>query len=263
MPSNNQVTSKYYMGQGVLLIAPRLADGLPGGFTNVGNVSDLKIGLKTNVVEHKETSTGARGIDKRLTTEISCDVTATLESINSDNLAMAVRGSLSEVVAGSVSTTPEEVKVYLGKTSSLKNIKVAVTEVKTTGGTPVVLLAGTDYTVNDEAGSINFAATIAGVVDGDVVEVKYTYAKQSKIESMTQGMLEYVLRFEGLNTAETNPDGSYKSVVVQIHRFASDPLKELALITDKIGDISLAGSALADLTKGASESKYFTEWVEA
>ena len=56
-----------------------------------------------------------------------------------------------------------------------------------------------------------------------------------------------------MNTADEN-----KPVVVTVHKFSSDPLKELALISDKLNDITLEGTGLADLTRPAGVSKYFS-----
>jgi hypothetical protein len=259
---NNGVVTKYFSGQGILLVAKKdPTTGKPLGFRNVGNVSDLKISPKTSVLDHKESSTGARGIDKRITTEISCDVSAQLESIDKDNLAMALRGSVTDVTAGTV--TAELFTAYLGTTSALENISVSAVILKGTGAKSTdTYVVDKNYTVNAESGSINImsaaAQTAAGagiliIEEGDDLSVAYAFAAQSKVESLTDASQEYVLRFEGLNTAEGN-----KACIVDIYRFSPNPLKELALINDKLGDITLEGPALADMTR-TTGSKYFSE----
>ena len=76
----HQVTEEYFSGQGVVLVAARDVNGNPKGFRPVGNVPNLAIKNATTVLEHKESTTGARGTDKRLTTEVkvSLEVTATV-----------------------------------------------------------------------------------------------------------------------------------------------------------------------------------------
>lgn len=264
MSAKNLVESRYYSGQGALLIAERDATtGKPKGFTHVGNVPDLKVSISVSVDEHKESTTGQRAVDKRRTTETKVNVSATLESLNKDNLAKALRGTAAAVAAGSA--VDEPVTAYLGKTVALEHVKVSTVVVKSTDETPVTYEADKNYTVNAEAGSINIltaaqqtaAGAAVNIEDAEALEVSYAYAAQETVEAMTEAAKDYHLRFEGMNTTEDN-----KAVVVEIFKFSSDPLKELSLIGDGIGQMTLEGSAQADLTR-LTGSKYFREILEA
>lgn len=236
----------YYSGQGVVLLAERDAQGKPTGFVPVGNVSDLKITVSTSVLEHKESHTGQRGTDLRLTTETKCALSMTMENFVADNLARVSRGVATKVAAATI--TAEAVKAYLGKVVSLAHIKVSSVVVKDGATT---LVEGTDYFVNADAGSIKFADTITGVADGDTLTVDYQFAEQHVVEGLTQGAKELYMRFEGLNTAEEN-----SPVVVEVFKFSTDPFKELALIGDTVQSFVLEGSVLADTTRSTG-SKYF------
>ena len=264
MPAQNLVESRYYSGQGALLIAERdAATGKPKGYSHVGNVPDLKLTISVSVDEHKESTTGQRAVDKRRTTETKVGVSATLESLNKENLAKALRGTASTVAAGSM--VDEPVTAYLGKTVALSHVKVSSVVVKDAATGLITYEADKNYTVNPEAGSINILTAAeqtargasASIADEDDLEVSYSYAAQETVEAMTEAAKDYCLRFEGLNTAEDN-----KAVVVEIFKFSSDPLKELALISDSLGQMTLEGSAQADLTR-TSGSKYFRELLEA
>lgn len=263
MPAQNLVESKYYSGQGALLIAERdSVTGKPKGYTHVGNVPELKISISVSVDEHKESTTGQRAVDKRRTTETKVSVSATLESLNKDNLAMALRGTAASVVAGTV--TDEPVTAYLGKTSALEHIKVSAVVVKDAATGLITYEENKNYLVNAEAGSLTIlsAAEQTGrgaaeqISDGKALEVSYSYAAQETIDAMTGAAKDYCLRFEGLNTADNN-----RAVVVEVFKFSSDPLKELSLIGDDLARMTLEGSAQADLTR-ASGSKYFREVFE-
>ena len=175
----------YYSGQGVVMLSQRDEDGLPTGFIPVGNVSDLKISVAVSTLEHKESQTGQRATDLRLTTETKCSLSMTVENFIAANLADALRGSSAAVVAGSVTDAP--IKARLGKIVALEHVKVSTVAVKD-GATPLV--SGTDYTVNEEAGSIKFASTITGVTDGDALTVSYSYAAQTKVDALTEGAKE-------------------------------------------------------------------------
>lgn len=236
----------YFSGQGIVMLSTYEQDGSLSGYVPVGNVTDLKISVSTSVLEHKESKTGQRSVDLRLTTETKCALSMTLESFSPENLARVSRGDMSSVVSGSVTGTP--IKARLGMIVALPHIKVSSVVVKDGATT---LVAGTDYNVNADAGSIQFASTITGVTDGDTLTVDYSYAAQSKVDALTQGSKTYALRFEGLNTAAENTP-----VVVEVFRMSADPFKELALISDAVQSFVLEGSVLADGTR-TTGSKFF------
>jgi hypothetical protein len=65
----------------------------------------------------------------------------------------------------------------------------------------------------------------------------------------TQPLPERWVRFEGLNTADSN-----KEVVIDLYRVAINPTKELSVIGNDLMKFELSGQVLADLTKSASGS---------
>jgi hypothetical protein len=79
----------------------------------------------------------------------------------------------------------------------------------------------------------------------------YTYTAQTVTNALTTPLADTWLRFEGLNTMDTN-----SPVVVEVFRFQVDPLKELALISDTVGQMVLEGTVLRDSLR-ASGSNYF------
>lgn len=320
----------YYSGQGVVMAAERDAQGNPKGFEAFGNVSDLKITVATSVLEHKESHTGQRGTDLRLTTETKCSLSMTVENFIAKNLASALRGTATKVAAGNA--TGVALKAYLGKIVALPHIKVSSVVLTGAGALTAYSNDATpyDYMVNPDAGSVKFndgsvvalanlgvaatavtvgsttvitvtntaavgdavwlsgftgadAAGLNGksaqitarsgtqitvnidttgktitatgspkvVFDGQAITAAYSYIEQVRVDALTEGAKELYLRFEGLNTAEDN-----SPVVVEVFKFNTDPLKELALIGDGVQQFVLEGSVLADSSK-TTGSKYF------
>lgn len=247
----------YFSGQGEVLIAERNADGTNGGFIVLGNVPDLKLAIAPSVLEHKESRSGNRSTDKRLQTELKVTASITLENLNSANLGIALRAAANDIEGDDVTAHPA--KVHLGKIISLPHADVSAVAVKK-GATVLVAYTNEatpyDYKLNGPMGSIQWAATptTSGLLEGDAVAIDYTYGDQKQVEALTNAAKDYVLRFEGLNTADEN-----KPVIVEVHRFSADPLKELALISDTIGQFVLEGSVYPDATKGDGLSKYFRQ----
>lgn len=325
--------SFYYSGQGVVLAGKRGVDGKPLGLIPFGNVSDLKLGLALTNLEHKESQTGQRATDLRLTTETKATLTMTVENFIAANLASALRASVDEVVGASV--TDAVMKAYPGKVTPFEHIKVSAVTAKVatvamtpfsnattpydfkvnmdsgsiqwndgsivamdklgvvvtavtvgattqitvpnnlTAGSKVSLrgftgadagdLNGKTFTVSSANGTsfviplvttakvITVAASTFATWDGMPATVSYTYVDQNLVNAMTESSQELYLRFEGLNTADGN-----NPVVVDVFKFSTDPLKELSLIGDGVGQFVLEGNVLADSLR-ATGSKFFAQ----
>jgi formyltetrahydrofolate synthetase len=253
----------YYSGQGVVLIGDRDENtGKPIGLIPVGNVSDLKITIATTVIEHQESQTGQRGIDLRLTTQVKAALSMTMENFNAKNLATALRGTATAIAAGSV--TAEAVQGHRGQVLPLEHMKVSTVVVHQASTALTAWVDDAtpwDYKVNADAGSIELngdSTSFAGLVASTdttllSLTVDYAYAAQNEVDALTSGMVNKYLRFEGLNTADTNAP-----VVVEVFKFSVDPLKEMAMISDTIQQFVLEGNVLADPLR-TSGSKYFRE----
>ncbi len=337
----------YFSGQGTVLIGERNAAGKATGLVPVGNVSDLKIAIATQVLEHKESYSGARGIDLRLTQETKATLSATLESFNSYNLGVALRGATTMRNAGT--STTEAMNVWFGKVVALAYPNWTAAPSAVRQGTQSLTAyvndsTAWDYKYNAAAGSIQFndgrngsvkAASLASTanagatalstpfasvsgssltltfaaapgssadigktcmvqnltdasnkvngrafkitartattlvldleetgisvtgsgaafaaIEGGAGDITYTYGASNLVQALTAGEVSRWLRFEGLNTADSNA-----SVIVDVFKFSVDPLKELSLISEGIGQITLEGNVLADPLQGTS--KYF------
>lgn len=255
-----ETQSTYFSGQGIVLLGDRQTTGKGTNFVPVGNVADLKIDIATSVIEHKESQSGARGIDLRLTTEVKANMTMTMENFIPENLAIALRGSATTKAGASV--TAEAGKVALGMVMPLANIGVTAVVVKKVAAVLVLYVAGTstavdgewDYKLNADAGSIMWAAVpkTAGLITGDTIIVDYTYAAQKVVDALTAAASEKYMRFEGLNTADGN-----SPVIVEVFRFLTDPLKEMSLISATVQQFALTGTILLDAVQPGS--KYFKQ----
>lgn len=249
--TNSCVTNQYFSGQGSVLIATKdPVTGEPEGFRPVGNVSALTIGVETTVFQHKESCTGTRGIDKEIVQEVIVTIAMTMESIDDDNLALALYGTTTPVVGAS--PTDELLTAQHDKWVALDNIKVSAVVVGDDAVPTITYVLDTDYELNEETGSIKVLSTGA-ITDLQVVFVDYTHAAYDQIEAIISSAApERWIRFEGLNTADgDNP------VVIDIYKGSIQPLAELALINEELAEMVVEASALTDPTR-ATGSQYFT-----
>ena len=85
--------STYASFQGRVYLGKRDAAGLPIEVRSPGNVAELKLSLKTDVLEHYESQTGQRTLDHRMVKQKSATVNLTIEEFTKENLALALYGN--------------------------------------------------------------------------------------------------------------------------------------------------------------------------
>lgn len=231
-----------YSGQGRLLIADRLSNGNPGPFRDIGNVSKLDISLTTEIKEHKESRSGQRLTDQRLITAKKASASFTMDSFVKENLAMAFFGAFNTVASGTVTNEVLPTGLVANDIVKLANIKCSSIVITDSAGSPATLVQGTDYIVTSaDHGSIQILS-VAGKTQP--LKAAYSYAGNTNVNMLSQGLTEKFLRFEGLNTADAN-----KPVLVELYRFLFDPLKTLNLISDDFQTFDMVGSPLYDETR--------------
>jgi len=232
----------YFSGQGKVFVAP-LVNGLPGEFRWVGDVPDFKPSFDTNKIEHKESYTGQRLLDKVITTENKAKVSAELDDWSKENLALAVRGKTNTIASGTVTAVAPDTSpaaLVAGSIWALKHQKVSAVVIKDSSGAPVTVDSA-DYTVDADFGTVT-ALDVTGYTLP--LKAEYSFASVDNIAFFTQPIAEVTIRFEGVNTADNN-----KKVLAEIYRVALDPTKDLGLISNDLGKFQLEGNALVDPTK--------------
>lgn len=81
--------SYYASFQGRVYLGERNINGEPINVRSPGNVADLSLSLKTDVIEHYESQTGQRAVDLRLVKQKSATVALTIEEFTKENCAVS------------------------------------------------------------------------------------------------------------------------------------------------------------------------------
>ncbi len=234
--------SYYASFQGRVYLGKRDVNGLPIEVRSPGNVADLKLSLKTEVLEHFESQSGQRSLDHRMIKSKSATITLAIEEFTKENLALALYGTHVTTAGGSVTDEPVGGAVpMVGDRYFLAHPKVSDLVVKDSAAAPATLALGTQYTADTDFGALQFLDA-TGLVPP--FRASYAFGDVSEIGIFTQPLPERFLRLEGFNTAQGNA-----RVLVELYRVAFDPLKELALISNEYNKFELEGSLLADSTK--------------
>lgn len=241
--------STYASFQGRVFLGKRDPLGNPINVRSPGNVAELKLALKTDVLPHYESQTGQRTLDHRMVKQKSATINLTIEEFTKENLALALYGNY--VTSASSTVTDEPVggaTPVVGDRYFFAHAKVSSLVVKDNAASPKTLTAGADYTAELDFGAIQFLRLDDGGVSPVAYtapfKVSYAYGEITEIGIFTQPLPERYLRLEGLNTAQDNA-----KVLVELYRIAFDPLKEMSFISDEYNKFELEGSLLADTSK--------------
>lgn len=225
----------YFRGQGKLKVAILDSNGAITGYTQVGNVSSLKLDPKVTWIEHREDMSGYRQLDLMIPNEQSLGVAFDLEVANAYNLQLALYGTTS---ANSASTTFSGVAVN-AVTAGLDYVfgkaGATVTAVVDSSASPKTLVAGTDYLVNTD-GTITVLNTTGFTMPLLVSGTQNAYSSVGILNKPSQ---EIAVLFEGLNTAN-----SRKPVVINIGRVMLNPAKSIEVLGKDLVKFQLDGQAL-------------------
>lgn len=133
---------------------------------------------------------------------------------------------------------------FTGADAALLNNKLAT----------VLTNTGTVITVDiDTAGKTITATTAKCCFEGQAATVDYTTSGFNQVDAMTEAAKEIWVRFEGLNTQDSN-----NPVVVNVFKVQLDPPKDIPMINEGIASYTVEGSALSDATR-TTGSKFFSE----
>lgn len=237
-----------YMGKGTVYLRARSGGG---GLMPIGNCSQLELSVETDSVTQPDYTSAGGGNANEIDRVSDVGMAITMLELKPANLAMALRGTASELEG----TTHDDERhtAYVGGLVALSrnpDTTKTVTVVQDPDSAAVTLTEGTDYDLS-RAGILILEN--GAVIDGDTIGVTYESMDADVVEAMTNAGDEYELVFDGLNEAESG-----RPVTVRAHRIKWSPTSGLALIGDDFGELPLEGSVLSDSSiTGQGVSRYF------
>jgi hypothetical protein len=231
----------YFSGQGRVYIATRDSNGNPQALRWLGNVPELKVSLNVETIEHKESYSGQRLTDLSLIKGKDGEFSCAIEDFSIENLELTLYGQTSSVTAGTVTNEALPTGAVVGGIYLLANQFVSAVVVKDSAATPATLTAGTHYKVHAEQGAIEILNV--GTFT-QPFKVDYSYGAAKRLAMFKTAQPEVWLRFDGLNTADSN-----KRVIVDLYRVVLNPSKDFSLIGEELQKFDLSGRVLADVTK--------------
>ncbi|WP_127158488.1 hypothetical protein [Xanthomonas arboricola] len=237
-----------YLGSGKVLIREF---GAAAPFEEVGNVSALNFSPQTNTITLADSTKPGGGTRNRVDRVTEVQMAYTFHDFAPGNFARALRGTVTTVAAGNVVAEP--VVAYPGGFIPLARRATAITSVKNPAGT-TTYDAGADYELRDGGLFIPADSDIPAPVNGAAnLIIAYSHGAAKRVEALTTSQKQYEVLFLGLNEARSG-----KEVRVHAHKVSGGVMAQLGLIGEEYGSGEVTGALLADTSKGAGLSQYFT-----
>lgn len=242
------MAKQYFNGQGKIYIGARDSNGNPLAMKYLGNCPEFKFSLDESVLEHKESTSGLRLTDLRLSTELTAATSMTLEQLDAENLNLLLFGA--SVTQATTAVTAETLlgsdTPTVGDTFLLASQNVAALVITDSTGSPITLVAGTNYEANLATGQVTLLdVTTSGPFTGPLKAAYTRTGATVRTKLFGTAAQEYWLRFSGVNTAVSGSP----AVMVDLYRVRLSPTQDMGLITDDVAQFALEGSVLADVTK--------------
>jgi hypothetical protein len=238
----------FYYGQGRLSIAVRDAvTKALGKWAWVGDVSAFSAKPTTQMIQHRESYSGNNSLTRNIAHQRDLALDWTFSEFRPENLATALYGTNITVATGTVTAESLGATVAVGdeiRTAHPGISALVVTD--STSGTPLVLVAGTDYIVDLTFGRIDIL-NIGTYVQP--FKAAYSYAKRTDTGIFTAVQPDISVLYEGINLAQSNA-----GVIAEYYKVAPAPLTELMHITtgNDTAGMAIMAQALLDSTKPAS-----------
>ena len=273
--SNNTGTTQtadYNLGRGIIFISPLdSTSGLPVDYRDLGNAPSFSLSIDVEELIHQSSRAGLRTVDKRLVISQTVNFSFVLEELSAENLALFFSGaavsSTNPAIAG-ITAYDFTDSAVLGRWYSIYNqttgeraldIDTAtVTVTRDPSGTPVVLVLGTDYTVDIEMGMIFTLPSSVTLIPGDTLELVLAADAGAAVTTQTRGLttsgVDYALKFIGENPADND-----QRFEVELHSVQVNADGDFSLISESdLTQMPFTGTAQQNQSWLDSNSKTMT-----
>ncbi|WP_218241519.1 hypothetical protein [Comamonas fluminis] len=244
----SKTVETYFYGQGRVFSRPFGSVG-NSGWGWWGDVSALTFGGTDETASHKESYSGQKSEVRSFSIGGECTIKLTAHQIDPDKLAQHLRGTITEIAAGSVTGELFPNPVAVGDVIKLdKPYNVSELVITDSSGAPVTL-DPEHYDAFLEHGSIELLSlpTAPGLTQPFKAAYKQAGARQVAFFNAAPKLIQ--LRYEGINLTEDNAP-----VIAEWYKVSTTPLQELPFIAsgNDLAGISIDAKCLADPTRPAS-----------
>ena len=244
----SKTVETYFYGQGRIFTRPDDAVG-NGGWRWVGDMSSLTFGGTDETAGHKESYSGQKSKVRSFSLGGDRNLKGTWHQVDPVSIALQLRGTISEIAAGTVTGEVFPDDVAAGDVIKLdKPYNVSDLVITDSTGSPVTL-APEYYDAFLEHGSIELLGLPSAPALTQPFKAAYKHAGARQVAFFNAPPKLTQLRYEGINLAEGNAP-----VIVEFYKVSTAPLQELALITsgNELAGMSYEAECLSDSRRPAN-----------
>lgn len=226
---------KDFSRQGAIYIAETLGDGKRGDARWIGDTGKVNVSISEDLETRKENYTGQRGTSSVLRTGLDVSVELNLRYADAENLAMGLHGKLKIVEGGTVSGE------VFPETSAGRMIILnhgAISDLRITDSTGQALTENQHYRIRSEKGGVIEILDLASFQQP--LKANYAYSGSKNLSVLTLKPKPVYLFVDGVNTVDNSRDR------VHLYKVEFQPLSNLGLIDESLGEITLNGKCLVD-----------------
>ena len=244
----SKTVETYFYGLGRIFTRPVDSVG-NGGWSWVGDMSSLTFGGTDETASHKESYSGQKAKVRSFSIGGDRNIKGTWHQVDPVSIAQQLRGSISEIAAGTVTAEAFPSTIAVGDVIKLdKPYNVSDLVITDSTGSPVTL-APEHYDFFAEHGSLELLSLPTAPAPTQPFKAAYKHAGARQVAFFNSPPKELQLRYEGINLAEGNAP-----VIVEFYKVSAAPLQELALITsgNELASMSFDAECLSDSRRPAN-----------
>ncbi len=230
---------KFFSLQGKFSLAPRLSTGKPGAIEWMGDVPAGALNISGEDEKIKESWSGVKGTAALLPGEKEVTISLTLNQALASNLALALGGTVNNVVAGSATAELFPTGVTAGQVFQLDNSDIASLVITDSAGSPATVDPSKYEIVDAKAGQVKIL-DVTGFTQP--FKAAYSYGAVTRISMLTASASDKYLIFDGLNVVR----GAGDRMKFRLYKIQFKNTEALELINSAQGQITLVGEALMD-----------------
>lgn len=251
-----QAIEEFLYGQGEVLAA--FWDGTTppaaNGWFKLWDVGALSVKLTRDSFTHKESRTGSKLEVREIQNGVSGTVDATINAINTRNLALMLNSDAQDVATGTVSGYALPAGVAAGDVILVDHVGISALVVHDSAGTPV-LVSADHFSVAGGYGQIEVLSLPSGPAPTQPLTLAYSYAAARAVGMLANKLPPVIaLRYNGINLAENGAP-----VIVDLWKLSVTVLSELALINNdtQVSNMPFSAKMLADFSRTETDLGYF------
>lgn len=244
----SKTVESYFYGQGRIFLRPAGSTG-NGGWRWVGDMSTLTFGGTDETAGHKESYSGQKAKVRSFSIGGDRTLKGTIHQMDTTILAELLRGTVSEIAAGTVTAEAFPTTIAVGDVIKLdKPYNVSDLVITDSASTPMTL-APVNYDFYAEHGSLELLSLPSAPALTQPFKAAYKHAGARQVAFFNAAPKLMQMRYEGVNLAEGNAP-----VIAEFYKISTAPLQELALITsgNDLAGMAYEAECLADSTRPAN-----------